>query len=68
MDIGDLVKWSLSWLASCSDKNIDDYRNQLGFVIGISEETVNCYKVAWSDGQINDVHRDYLEALWKSVI
>ncbi len=62
MDIGDLVKWSLSWLASCSDKNIDDYRNQLGVVLGISE-TVNCYKVTWSDGQTSDVHRDYLEAL-----
>ena len=62
MKIGDLVKWSLAWIASCSDKTIEGYRNQLGVVMGISE-TIHCYKVAWSDGQISDVHRDYLEAL-----
>ena len=67
MEVGDLVKWSLSWIADCSDKNIESYRNQLGVVMGISE-TVNCFKVSWSDGKTSDVHRDYLEALCKSVI
>tara|TARA_Y100000593_G_scaffold85977_1_gene163865 strand:+ start:1113 stop:1301 length:189 start_codon:yes stop_codon:yes gene_type:complete len=62
MKIGDLVKWSLSWLAGCSEKNIEDYRNQLGVVTGKSE-TTHCYKVTWSDGMTSDVHRDYLEAL-----
>ena len=64
MKIGDLVRWSLSWIAGCVDGNIKDYRNQLGVVMGISE-TINCYKVAWNDGKTSDVHRDYLEALCK---
>ena len=67
MKTGDLVKWSLSWLADCHDKTRDEYRIQLGVVMGISE-TVNCYKVTWSNGQASDVHRDFLEALCKSVI
>ncbi len=60
MKIGDLVKWSLSWLAGCYDT--EAYRNQVGIVIGISE-VINCYKVTWTDGQTSDVHRDYLEEL-----
>ena len=67
MKTGDLVKWSLIWIADCSNKNIESYRNQLGVVMGISE-TVNCFKVSWSDGKTSDVHYDYLEALCKSVI
>jgi len=67
MKVGDLVKWSASWLAGCSDKVAKNYRNQLGLVMGISE-TINCYKVTWSNGKTSDVHRDYLEALCKSVI
>ena len=64
MKTGDLVKWSLSWIASCSESSMEVYRNQLGVVMGISE-TINCFKVSWSDGQISDVHYDYLEALCK---
>ena len=62
MKIGDLVEWSASWLAGCSRSNIEDYRKQLGVVMEKSE-TVNCFKITWSDGQISDVHRDYLEVL-----
>ena len=67
MKQGDLVKWSLSWLAGCSGNSIEDYRSQLGVVMGISK-TINCYKVTWSNRETSDVHRDYLEALCKSVI
>ena len=63
MKTGDLVKWSASWLGGCSARAIKTYRNQLGIVLGISEETVNCFKVTWSDGKTSDVHYDYLEAL-----
>ena len=62
MNTGELVKWSVSWRASCADGNIGDYRNQLGVVMGISE-TIDCFKVSWSDGKTSDVHYDYLEAL-----
>ena len=62
MKRGDLVKWSWSWIASCDQVKAKVYRNQLGVVMGISE-TINCFKVSWSDGQISDVHYDYLEAL-----
>ena len=68
MNTGDLVKWSWSWIASCDQVKAKVYRVQLGIVLGISEETVNCFKVAWSDGRTSDVHYDYLEALCKSVI
>ena len=63
MKTGDLVKWSLSWIASCLKEEGKDYRQQIGVVMGISGETVNCFKVSWSDGKTSDVHRDYLEAL-----
>ena len=64
METGDLVKWSVSWIASCLNGEAKAYGGQLGVVMGISE-TVNCYKVAWSNGETSDVHRDYLEALCK---
>ena len=67
MKQGDLVKWSLSWLAGCSGNSIEVYRSQLGVVMGISE-TINCFKVSWSNGEVSAVHYDYLEALCKSVI
>ena len=67
MKTGDLVKWSVSWIASCDQVKAKVYRNQLGIVLGISE-TINCFKVTWSDGLTSDVHYDYLEALCKSVI
>ena len=67
MNTGDLVKWSWEWIASCLREEGKNYRSQVGVVMGKSE-TVNCYKVAWSEGKTSDVHRDYLEALCKSVI
>ena len=67
MKTGDLVKWSLSWIASCTEATGKVYRQQIGIVMGISE-TINCFKVTWSDGLTSDVHYDYLEALCKSVI
>ena len=65
MKVGDLVKWSASWLAGCSDKAVKNYRNQLGVVMGVSvtDHNMDCLKVTWSNGKTSDVHRDYLEAL-----
>ena len=72
MKQGDLVKWSLSWLAGCTDRtekrytdqSVETYRKQIGVVTGKSK-TVNCYSIVWSNGMTGDVHRDYLEALCK---
>ena len=66
MNSGQLVKWSLSWLAGCTnetDERIEQYRNQIGVVIGKSWVNVNCWMVVWHDGQKNDVHREYLETI-----
>ena len=67
MKSGDLVKWSLSWIATCLIEEGKDYRQQIGVVID-KGWTVNCYTVVWSNGKTSDVHYDYLEALCKSVI
>ena len=68
MNIGDLVKWSLSWIVmkradqkhpnSLTD-NVD-YRKQVGVLV--REWDLGWY-VTWSDGERRRVHRDYLEAL-----
>tara|TARA_Y100000034_G_scaffold120695_1_gene163949 strand:+ start:478 stop:666 length:189 start_codon:yes stop_codon:yes gene_type:complete len=62
MKTGDLVKWSAKWIAGCSEDTEELYRNQLGIAIERSD-TVNCFKVTWSDGQTSSVHYDYLEVI-----
>ena len=66
MKAGDLVCWSLSWIVRCSDENKENYRKQLGFILGKSEDVTNCWIVVWDDGQKNEVHRDYLEVINES--
>ena len=62
MNKGDLVKWSLSWIASCLREEGKGYRQQIGVVMS-EGDIVSCYKVGWSNGMISDVHRDYLEVI-----
>ena len=63
MKVGDLVKWSLSWIAGSLDEDKEKYRNETGFVLGKSEELPHCWWVAWNSGSVNEVHRDYLEVI-----
>ena len=73
MKVGDLVKWSVTWLAGCTDRaekryhnqSIETYRKQVGVVMNKSK-MVSCYTIIWSNGETSDVHRDYLEVLDES--
>jgi len=63
MKVGDLVKWSVSWIAIRRDEAIwddVDYRKQVGVLV--REWDLGWY-VTWSDGEKRRVHRDDLEAL-----
>jgi hypothetical protein len=63
MKVGDLVKWSLSWVVMRREDafwdNVD-YRKQIGV---LEREWALGWYVTWSDGETKRVHRDYLEAL-----
>ena len=63
MKAGDLVKWSLSWLAGSSEDNKREYRDEIGVISARSEELHYCCIVAWSNGRVDEVHRDYLVLL-----
>ena len=63
MKIGDLVKWSLSWLAGASKDSHREYSEEIGIISGRSEELHYCWIVAWSSGRVDEVHRDYLVVL-----
>jgi len=63
MKVGDLVKWSLSWLSTVSDDNKRMYRDEIGVISARSEEIHYCWVVAWSNGRVDEVHRDYLVLL-----
>ena len=60
MKAGDLVKWSLSWLAGSSEDNKREYRDEIGVISARSEELHYCWIVAWCNGRVDEVHRDYL--------
>ena len=66
MKSGQLVKWSSTWLAGCTKdahNKLEFYREQIGVVVGGSTQTVNCWTVIWNNGERNDVHYEFLEAL-----
>ena len=63
MKVGDLVKWSLSWLAAASEDNKIKYREEIGVISARSENIHYCWVVAWSDGRVGEVHKDYLVLL-----
>lgn len=63
MKAGDLVKWSLAWLAGSSEDNQRMYRKEIGIVLAKSEELWACWVVAWSNGRVDEVHGDYLVLL-----
>ena len=64
MKKGQLVKWSNSWLGGCIEcGNLNLYIDQIGIVIDYSNETPRCWKVAWNNGEVRDVHIDYLEVI-----
>ena len=63
MKAGDLVKWSLSWLAGASEDNQRMYRKEIGIVSAKSTDLWACWVVAWNNGRVDEVHRDYLEVL-----
>ena len=61
MRSGQLVKWSAQWLSGCiTCGNLDQYKDQVGIVIEYSTENEACWRVAWSTGEISDVHYDFL--------
>ena len=66
MKAGQLVKWSCSWLAGFTKQQmakgkIEHYRNQIGVLIERVDNPANCWAVAWSDGEISTVHKEFLE-------
>jgi alkylated DNA nucleotide flippase Atl1 len=67
MKAGQLVKWSSVWLAGCTSgvtyQSAAHYAKQIGVVVCPSIETVSCWKVVWSSGEISDVHYSFLEDL-----
>ena len=63
MKAGDLVKWSLAWLVGASEDNQRMYREEIGVVSGKSDELWGCWVVAWSNGRVDEVHKDYLVLL-----
>ena len=63
MKAGDLVKWSLVWLAGASEDNQRMYREEIGIVSAKSTDLWACWIVAWSNGRVDEVHRDYLVLL-----
>ena len=68
MKAGDLVTWSLAWLAGCDlDKvnRVEFYRNQIGVLIERLEEPPSCWFVVWNDGKSGAVHKEYVEVICK---
>tara|TARA_B100001093_G_scaffold488723_1_gene526196 strand:+ start:2353 stop:2553 length:201 start_codon:yes stop_codon:yes gene_type:complete len=66
MKIGDLVEWSLVWLAEASEDNQHMYREEVGIVSAKSEGLWEWFWVVnWSNGRVDEVHRDYLVLLCK---
>ena len=65
MNTGDLVEWSLTWLAGgdLSEERVDFYRKQIGVLIKRVEEPPGCWFVVWCNGIAGNVHKDYMEAL-----
>tara|TARA_Y100001963_G_scaffold34226_1_gene47483 strand:+ start:519 stop:710 length:192 start_codon:yes stop_codon:yes gene_type:complete len=63
MKVGDLVTWSHAWLASSHEDNREQYRNQVGVLSGRSTDIEWCWIVAWSNGKVDEVHKDYLVLL-----
>ena len=65
MNIGDLVKWTFSWvvskrIANAADDDDTDYGSMVGF---LTTEWHSGWHVLWNDGETRTVHRSYLEAL-----
>ncbi len=63
MKTGDLVKWSLNWIANSRDEEREMYRQDIGIVCGKSEDLNRCFWIAWSNGRVDEVHVDYLEII-----
>jgi hypothetical protein len=69
MKTGDLVRWSLAWLAGCNDgqarrdTSAGIYRKQIGVLIEAVNDPPNCWLVVWSNGQVGHVHREYMEVI-----
>ena len=63
MKVGDLVKWTLSWVVIRRDEALwdnVDYSKQVGV---LEREWEYGWYVTWSNGETRRVHKDYLEAL-----
>ena len=63
MQCGDLVRWSINWIASRSTTGDGiNYASQVGVLL---EDLANgqAYKIHWSDGRTKIVHCDYFEVL-----
>ena len=69
MKAGDLVKWSLSWLAGCRSEGSRTataagvYRDQIGVLIEPVDDPPNCWLVTWSNGATSHVHKEYMEVI-----
>ena len=73
MKVGDLVKWSMCWLAGCGSEEEFNrksaaagvYRDQIGVLIEPVDDPPNCWLVVWSNGNTGHVHREYMEVICK---
>ncbi len=63
MKVGDLVKWTLSWVVMRRDDALwdnVDYSKQIGV---LEREWELGWYVTWSDRETRRVHKDYLEVI-----
>ena len=65
MKVGDLVKWSKHWLTANptrGDHPPEYYKSQTGMIVDEGSLGL-CHVVLWNNGQQEQVHEMYLEAL-----
>lgn len=62
---GALVTWSHIWLAGCGVDDRGIYMDKIGVVICPSPDPTlhKCWTVLWSDGEVDEVHTEYLRLL-----
>ena len=68
MEVGDLVKWTLSWIVMkrADQKHPNSLTDNVDYSkqVGVLERKWDLgWYVTWSDGRTRRVHKDYLEAI-----
>jgi len=65
MKVGDLVKWTISWIAARARINAYppiDYSSMIGIVVDPFDGGA---VIRWSDGQERTVHHEFVEVVCK---